>query len=566
MQLKPIVIDNFSNIRPNGSFWVEGFYSDRVAGQRVMALGGQLTKRCQKGEADLAHMGIAQGFCEKATSGTDYVYFIDAGGYIHRASALTCAFAELHNVTFCTHGDIKAFTISGTEYLLYTSSRYLCRTSDDSSFTDDYQDLGALKPTWYRQIEIFLDTAYTGNGNYLASLSNIGVFSATGRQLPTDYDFRCMSANGDYMLISAESNSKGLLLLWDGVNTWSSILERANVVTAIHPYKRGWIFTEGLKMYYTDGFTVREMENGYLPDCETDLRDMTIVQHGLLILGNKILINGGAGGYVNRVKVGVWSYDMSDASWQFFSHALGGSAYASYGSTPGAMYFSSKLNRFLVAYSASIISNGYFISYLSFENKGSQDIGNMILPIVALEKEISFKHLILNILPNLRSYERTASPSLEITLKISDNKRVFWQYGQTNTAMAVKNKLQVDGSVSTYNGGEVGDEVLILEGVNAGCRRRITVVENAGTATEEYTLDSDMNGNTEDSVMFNILPFTFIEKKTLTDYTKNRFVFDLSSITLSGRAFIQLTVKQSYYSFYLTSIILQPSEVREDNI
>ena len=565
---RPISIERFSNIKPNGSFWVEGFYSEMVSGQKVMTSGGQLVKKAQKADANLTNMGVVQGFCERTYSSVGYVYGIDAGGYIIRAPASTLVFVELTNVTACTRGDIKAFKVSGTEYLFYTTSRYLGRSADDSSFDNTNQDFGALHSTWYRQLEIFLETLYGGNGNYLASLSNIGVWDAQAKQLPTDYDFRCMSANGDYMLISAESNNKGILLLWDGVNAWSSVLERSNPVTSIYPYKRGWIFTEGPRLYYTDGFTVRKMTNGYLPDCENDLRDLTIASHGLLISGDKIILNGGISS-LNRKKIGTWVYDMDDASWRYYPYALGAAAYAYYGSTPGAMYFSSNINKFLVAYSASIITDNTFISYLSFESD-TQDISNIIFPIVALEKKVSFKYLILNILPNLRSYIHSANPTLSITLKITDNKRPLWQYGQTNKLMTVKNELQVDGTQSGYNGASVGDEVLILEGINGGCRRRITEIANEGEATETYTLDSDLIGNTEDTVMFNILSFVNVETKALTDYSENRFIFDLTKAFpegVSGRLFIQLTFTgMAYYSTFLTSIILQPDEVAEDSI
>ena len=158
----------------------------------------------------------------------------------------------------------------------------------------------------------------------------------------------------------------------------------------------------------------------------------------------------------------------------------------------------------------------------------------------------------------------SSSPTLAVTLRIGDGKRPFWAYGQSNAAQAVKDKIQVDGTVSTYNAAEVGDEVLILEGLNGGNRREITEIADEGEATEAYTLDSDMNENIEDTVMFNILPLEKIETKELTDFTKNRLYFDLSDKIVSGRILIEITISHTYFPISLSSIILQPSEVVEE--
>lgn len=567
-KLIPIVIERFSNMKPSGLLWLEGFFHEIVNRKSLLTVGGQIDNLNQKGDANLTNLGLITAYCERNYSSTNYVYAIDSPGYIYRGPATTCSLAQLRDITTtpCTHGDIKPFTISGTETLLYTSAQYLGKTTDDSSFTDNAEDFGAAQVGWYRQIEIFLDIAWFGNGNYLASLSNVGVFAASDKQLPNGYNFRCMAANGDYMLISATKNGKGVLLLFDGVvaNAWVSIKERDNIVTSIRPYKNGWVFTEGPKLYRTDGFNVREIPDGVLPDAENNLSDLSIGPYGLLISGNKILV--GASGGVEatvRTKSGVWCHDLIDQSWRFFPLPVTSTGRAYYGSTIGAMYFSTVINRFLVGYEATIVSNPFFNSILSFQSRSGQNTATMLLSI-PLEKKVSLEYLVINFLSNIRGYEVSSSPTLAVTLRIGDGKRPFWAYGQSNAAQAVKDKIQVDGTVSTYNAAEVGDEVLILEGLNGGNRREITEIADEGEATEAYTLDSDMNENIEDTVMFNILPLEKIETKELTDFTKNRLYFDLSDKIVSGRILIEITISHTYFPISLSSIILQPSEVVEE--
>ena len=148
-------------------------------------------------------------------------------------------------------------------------------------------------------------------------------------------------------------------------------------------------------------------------------------------------------------------------------------------------------------------------------------------------------------------------------MRISDNKEIFWQYGGSNAVGADKKTIQVNGTASVYNHAEVGDEILILQGVNGGCRRRITAIANPGTVTETWTLDSDMNANIESGTKFNIFPFTYVDKKSYTDYTKNYFYFDLSKHELIGQGFIELTFKHSYSPISITNIVLKPSEIAD---
>ncbi|MDA2921708.1 hypothetical protein MYX07_00395 [Patescibacteria group bacterium AH-259-L07] len=566
-RLEPIIISQFKNISPRGFFWVESFAAINQGNKSLMAFKGGFSKLSQKGDTGLTNLDLVEGFTLRRLSSTDYLYAIDANGFIYRTNAIqTSSWAELRNPVPVSsqHPGIMPFTISGVENLMYTTAQFLCKTADDVTFVENI-DLGASQATWYRGMFELGGTLYIGNGNDLASFSRTGVLDTAVKTFPEDYYFRTGESNGDYALISVFKNGRSLLLMWDGVHNYTKIHKRENIVQAIVPYKNGWIFWEDVKAYFTDGYRISEVSGATLPGLEDKMQDLSIHPEALKIVGDNLLVGGGFAGYL-QAKKGVWAFNLKSLDWRFFAVRSSTNDFQYRNVTIGALYFNTLyFNNVLVGYiTDSLISNPNFIGLVSLNSRAAPQ-GILIFPFVIPSKRMKLKELIINWMPDVDEFEASGSPQLNFTLRISENKEIMHQYGETTVASSDNLTLVVDGTVATFNHGKVGDEIVILSGINGGLRRHIKSIANPGATNETYTLDSAMNGNTEIGIRFNIMPFKLIQtKKTLTDYKENKVKFNLNNLRVSNNLLVELEISHTRYPISITSIVIVPSEVLTD--
>jgi hypothetical protein len=79
-----------------------------------------------------------------------------------------------------------------------------------------------------------------------------------------------------------------------------------------------------------------------------------------------------------------------------------------------------------------------------------------------------------------------ATNTFNVSLKIYDFKRQLWGAQVTNPALGSshKNQLQVNGTSTFFTKAQKGDEVTILDGVNAGQIAHISPIANAGASNE----------------------------------------------------------------------------------
>jgi hypothetical protein len=145
------------------------------------------------------------------------------------------------------------------------------------------------------------------------------------------------------------------------------------------------------------------------------------------------------------------------------------------------------------------------------------------------------------------SSHQTLTPAItfDISVKIANARRNLFGWGLTNAMSGSANLLQVDGSLSSGSGinkAQLGDEVTILEGINAGQVRHISNIANQGTNTETWTLNSALPNNTEGSIHFNVSPFKLAEKFSLSNISELKELFFNIQNRIKGKKFLVKTL------------------------
>jgi len=572
-------INNFTGQKDNGFYWTQSM-SPVILGDRVgMGRGCHIIDINQRGNTNLTHLGLVSGFCSASPQGSNKVYgssYHTDGQYIVGAIATT--FTELFKANgaeaggtavAAQFGDIKPFTISGTESLIYTSLRHLGKTTDNSDQDNLYQTLDATATAQdYRQIEIWEDTAFIGNGNYIASLDDSGNFNALHKQLPTGYKFRCMAQGGSYLAVGMNKDYEGQIGLWDSYSDgWNYLNPLKNKVVAIRPYSNGWIYISGSALFFTDGYNSRLLS--YFPDANERSQDIEICQNGMEIINNKVIISGNIDG-TDRRKVGIWIYDLSNESWDYSPYKCGTGVFSLYDNNPGAIYYSTMINYIYSSFQVNEnITNPYYIGLLFINSRGGVGGANemdnvLITPPIYFDNNVLLNYCKVNYIVDPKITNKSRSPSFDMTLNISDAIKPTWHYAETNASATAENLIQINGS-SDYVA-DVGDEILVLEGKNGGQRSHIASIANSGTATEQWTLNDNLKDKTEKTILVNILPFERIGKQTINSYQDNYVYFDCGGKEIHNAAMLELITKNTdTYPIIINSITLEYEPRGEQN-
>jgi hypothetical protein len=137
----------------------------------------------------------------------------------------------------------------------------------------------------------------------------------------------------------------------------------------------------------------------------------------------------------------------------------------------------------------------------------------------------------------LNSVTDPATLSVSVALKIYNFKRQLWGHATTNASLSNHAQLQVDGTSSSNYDAQVGDEVTVLNGVNAGAVAHITAVANDAASNETWTLDTSLTGQTENNVQLQVQPFVLVKKQTFTSLVSlKNFFWSVNSI--KGKQFL----------------------------
>lgn len=407
------------------------------------------------------------------------------------------AFTDATHITLASN--YTGSTVSGLAYTIF------------SSCTDQWKDFGAANEiTDLRQADTYEDWVVIPNNNNFALLNvTDGSFNSEGFTLPSGFKAVACRSGRTGILLGVNFNNRGIVMLWDAqadrsIAPW--IWFNANVKCIVPVQSTGaWIVITSLGIYYCNGYSIQPIIEQTPDDAVNDSSILASLKpQGAEVLG-KYLAFWGISGRFNRSKSGMYLLNLETTTFEFapvFNGCLRGV-------TGGAIFFDNN-STVHISYTTDNPSKK-FISSISNTKPASAYLITESLGQGSNKKVAQGAKLDIGI--NSRIAESAPAITFNVTLKIYNFKRPLWMNAQTNNS-GTTTTIKVNGTV--FSGAQVGDEITIVEGVNAGQARHITAIANQGTNTETWTLDTALPNASENSTFLSISPFQLVKKQTIS--------------------------------------------------
>lgn len=462
---------------------------------------------------------------------SDYVYGVGTDGRLFKTSVGSTVWTEERNPG-SSHGNGLIFDQKNR--LLYARDQYLGMTSDGSSFNDSWQDFTVTYSTTdYRPMDTFEDWVVIGNKNAVAVLNvTDDSFNTEALTLPSGANVRCLKSGKNGILIGANFNNRGALILWtpDYIRSIAPWIWRNKQIRSIIATDDGWIVFTQNEILLTNGYSVQTI----LADFPDYLYNDIGYSDGLSPQGAELqgdyLVFWGSGSHFNRQKSGLYRLNLNTKLLEFIPVSSG----VTHNGTGGAIITDSQYLVHL-SYKDDNPSKKY-LGVLS-NNPGSE---NYIITYQGQgeNEKVAEGIKVTLVVPSFQS--GVPAMTADVSVKIANNHRHLFGRAVTRAASVSTNILKIDGSIATanrINKAQVGDEVTFLDGVNAGLVRHITAIANQGTNTEEWTLDSTLPNNTGSGDVMNVSPFKFVDKYSLSDVSElKELYFDIQN-RIKGKKF-----------------------------
>jgi len=502
----------------------------------------------------VASLDLINEFAERLETDPQ-IYGVDDGGEIFKVQDGLSNWALDHTSSVTTDGQGVIVGHSSSQRLLYPQRRYL-GSYDGTVWYDTFQDFGTPTQTTHRASDIYEDWVLFGNGSTVALLNiTDDSWNAAAFTMPGDFNVADIKAGRNGVLIGANFNNRGVLMLWDvgadrAIAPW---IWTEGKIYGIAKFDGIWVVSLGRKLILTNGYSISRVYN--TPDlADTGHNFGPRIVTGMIIDGNYLIMGSSTVTGYNRQKRGFYILNLITGLWEFCPL----STFNTYtNSTTGAVFISSNRRRHVSYGDTALSPNQEYIGQLLQASSPSYFITE------AFGEGSPYKKTAEGIFINLHfardEYDTYTNPNWAIDVKLYNFRRQLWGWGQTKTASTSKDELTVDATVSGYNVAEIGDEITILEGLNAGEIRHIASMTGAGTATEVWTMDSDFSNLTETTKRIGIMPFQKVGSKTITsDEMKDERLYIPVKKSIVGRKFlVKVFVKSmDYMNPHITGVTL----------
>jgi hypothetical protein len=398
------------------------------------------------------------------------------------------------------------------------------------SWDDNWQDAGAaltgylnFQPFSYQGDIVFPRQGRISRYNFTDDSFNAdssGLFTA-----PSGYYWRCGSGGQNGILLGLEPIRGGAsyLVLWDNrsIRSVAPWIPLTSTVQSIEPYNGGWIVVTQREIIFTNGYSARVLSEGF--DTKLGESSFAVIPNGLKVVDDRAIICNAIGGYTKK-RSGVYVYDIKENAYEYIA-PLGGHTYDV---TPLAVYMD--MNKAInVSYSTLIPARKY-LTKLSDE---AAPRGYVITKPIALDGNAKYLGAVK---ADFAIVEGADSITGTITASVAPLNRRVWGVQKAKTAGADTTHIVVNGTL--LNDVQVGDEITVMEGVNAGTTRHVTAISGAGTATETWTLDSALSVAIEADAHISVTPFQKVAEKTVTAATELRDMLFNSQNRYKGKQYL----------------------------
>jgi hypothetical protein len=441
------------------------------------------------------------------TEENSFMWGIAETGKIY--SRVTSSWALEHTTVVASSGN--GLIVDQTGRMLAIHDRYLSKkdaTGTGSSWTETWKDFGTTV-TGEKGMDTYQDWVVIPHGNVVGLLNvTDNSFNAAAFTLPTGCTALVAKSNKTGVLIGVNMGSRSFIFLWDAqsdraITDW--IWFDSPLKSICRAGATQWMVTTAHSIVLTDGYTIKEQ----VPICDPIISNTLYnpsVAGTAMINGKFCLAHTDINVQYGRRKSGLYMLDLSTNLWNF----VAASDKAVQNVTMGAIFqdslsqvwishYNVQLSTYVISkLTNDIPSSAYFIT-APFGQGGNRKVA-----------EGAKVELVAN--NQLQSY---LPMSGDISVKVYDFTRPLWTFAtQSGTATAL-NQVNVNGTSGGSNNALAGDEVTILNGVNAGLVRHITSITNQGLSTETWTLDSDLPSLTEDTIFMNVSPFKLVNTFSL---------------------------------------------------
>ena len=601
MSNKPkITIKNFSGMGDDGVYYLEGMSARKIQGQGILTPSWWNQFRYSEGTTGFTNMEVIKAFDRLDFPSTGDIVGIDGTGEIvHFDDNGVSADGIIHTVG--TPSNNPDLITTKNNNLLYTSAQYLgigrtftatggstttivdsttdftalgyadgdtlynftngeeytidtggvgtttltlvtgtaCNSGDKFIvFDDNWKDLVETSASQIRQIKLLGDEYWVLANDNIASLNvDESTFSATAKEIPDSMEAKCFDTNQDRMLVGAEFNEKGTLLLWDTYSDgYLSIIEVDKTPDAIRAYSNGWVVVIGARLYFTDGYQLKLIAR--YPDSYNSALSVNANYNSIDVIDDKVLVASAFTRY-NRMNDGIMIYDMS-TGWTFapFTNSSNSDKYVLDASNVGAVkVINTGTSTFIfTAFDAgSESTNQYCINRLG--ESGSTDEYSAIF-YIKLPNKMKINTIELNLgFKYDAPIQITSSTDATVKVNYGDARRPLYDLssvgaGSTTTVINNTNGASLQGYV--------GQQIRMMNDDVAGERRYIDSIANAGTANEAWTLSSALSATPASGVEIQRTNLYKTEIKTITNmYMPDNLTFNVSDF-YSDKLFIEI--------------------------
>jgi hypothetical protein len=422
----------------------------------------------------------------------------------------------------------------------YGNLFYACGSSnnqlgkyDGTTWNDTYQSfsISTQHPMdWYEDNRLFAD------GPNIALLDASNVFNDSAFTLPSEMTIVAVKSGPTGILIGANLGYQGYIILWDGnalraKTPWKRVKGQ---ILSIEQFDTNWIVKHQRGVVVTNGVTVKPLFGTFDDPLSFKSYDNSNVLPQQMIVVNNTLIFGitahssGMSYEFGKMKPGIYLYSLTLHTWNYIPVPTGNTITLNIGALFADINYN---NRVLVSYRDTQLGNNYIAQLINVPPSKAQYISEVVGVGRIHYQRLFFgptdktaEAVVLNLNP-LNSATDAETLTFNVALKIYNFKRQLWGHATTNASITGNNLLQIDGTSASNYDAQVGDEVTILDGVNAGSIAHITAIANDAASNETWTLDTTFANQTENAVHLQVQPFVLVKKQTFTGLQSLKNIF-----------------------------------------
>lgn len=549
MSLKAVPIKNFPGFSDkrlrDAHYYSQGFFKSEFGA----ALLYSIVKR--KDSTDISGLGAIKYFAKAGI----YNFAQDDSGKIYK-EATPGAF-DFSNVRSPSSSNGAGLIGDQKGRLLYAGNTDL-GMYDLTTWTDSWK---SSLNSWQHPMDTYEDSVVIGNKTSFALLASDDSFNADAFTLPSSFTADAVKSGVNGILLGANFLYQGVLMLWNLI-TDRSIAPwhyTKGQILAIERYGANWIVLTQREVLLTDGYSYKRLF-GLLDDnfSFNGYETSTISPQRILVVNDTlVLLNTTRSSVMSyefgRMKPGVYMIDIPTGYWNFIPvstlNTISVDLYAAFADN-------SSDQRILIGYRDNQLSKSY-IGTLSNTSATVAQFDSEELGSGPNQK--TAEAVVLNIGLNSGIVDPTTL-TFNVAVKIYNFKRQLWGKNVTNATAAAADKIRVDGTSTSNYKAQVGDEITVLAGPNAGQIRHILSIANNAASNETWTLDSALSNITGSSIYLNVQPFKLVEKKTFSSLTELKSLyFDVKNktkgrkylvkVVVDGVSSLQLELKESLFIY-----------------